>query len=73
MASQYTAVITNEDGWYIARCLELPVTTQGKSIDEAQANIREAIELYIESVSNDELPATASEVMILHVKVATIS
>jgi len=49
MSRRYTAIITKEGNWYIARCLELDVTSQGKTIEEAQANIKEAVELYIES------------------------
>lgn len=41
-----TAVITREDKWYVARCLELEVVSQEKTIEEAQANLKEAVELY---------------------------
>lgn len=38
-----------EDGWYIVQCPTLPgCATQGKTLDEALANIREAIELCLE-------------------------
>jgi predicted RNase H-like HicB family nuclease len=49
-----TAVITKEDKWYVARCVEL--VSQGKSIEEAQANLREAVELYIESFGAEISP-----------------
>ncbi|MBF0339127.1 MAG: type II toxin-antitoxin system HicB family antitoxin [Nitrospirae bacterium] len=39
----------------------LGVTTQGKTLDEAQANIKEAIELYIESFGLDELTNESSK------------
>jgi predicted RNase H-like HicB family nuclease len=48
---RYTAVITREGEWYIARCVELSVTTQGRTLDEARANLQEAVELYLESFS----------------------
>ena len=32
----------------MARCLEVEVTSQGKSVEEAQANLTEALELYSE-------------------------
>ena len=49
--SQYelSALITKEDDWYVARCVELDVTSQGKTLEEARANLKEAVELYIES------------------------
>lgn len=43
-----TAAISHEDEWYVARALEVEVTSQGHSIDEALANLREALELYFE-------------------------
>jgi predicted RNase H-like HicB family nuclease len=46
---RYTAVVTREGDWYIARCVELSVTTQGRTLDEARANLQEAVELYLES------------------------
>ena len=49
--SQYelSALITKEDDWYVARCVELDVTSQGKTLEEARENLKEAVELYIES------------------------
>ncbi len=44
-----TAVITKEEKWYVAHCIELGVVSQGKTIEKAKANLKEAVELYIES------------------------
>ncbi|HZL65909.1 MAG TPA: type II toxin-antitoxin system HicB family antitoxin [Candidatus Limnocylindrales bacterium] len=52
----YTAVIHREDHWYVAACPEVGVVSQGKSIDEAIANLKEATELYLE-----EFPPPSSE------------
>lgn len=49
MNKKFNAVITKEERLYVARCLELGVVSQGSTIEEAQANLREAVELYIES------------------------
>lgn len=43
-----TAAVTRDDTWYVARCLEVEVTSQGKSLDEALSNLREALELYFD-------------------------
>ena len=48
--------ITPEDDWFIARCPELNVTSQGRTLEEAEANIREAVELYIESFGLEDFP-----------------
>ena len=43
-------LIEREDSLYSALCLELNVASQGKTLKEAEKNIREAIELYLEDV-----------------------
>jgi predicted RNase H-like HicB family nuclease len=45
---RFTAAISHEGEWYVARALEVEVTSQGHTIDEALANLREALELYFE-------------------------
>ena len=47
MSKRFTAVISREELWYVARCLELGVVSQGKSIEEAKANLKAAMELYL--------------------------
>jgi predicted RNase H-like HicB family nuclease len=43
-----TATLTPEEGGFVARCLELDVTSEGDSVEEALAMLREAVELYLE-------------------------
>jgi predicted RNase H-like HicB family nuclease len=43
-----TAAITHEPPWYVARCLEVEVASQGGTIEEALSNLREALDLYFE-------------------------
>ncbi len=50
---RFTAMITKEGKWYVARSVEVEVTSQGKTIEEALANLKEALELYFE---NEDLP-----------------
>lgn len=45
-----TAVIAAEGEWFVARCLEVEVTSQGESVQESLDNLREALELYFEDV-----------------------
>ncbi|HMD40048.1 MAG TPA: type II toxin-antitoxin system HicB family antitoxin [Candidatus Acidoferrum sp.] len=49
MKRRFSALITKEENWYITRCPEPSVTPQGKTVESARANLREAIELYLES------------------------
>ena len=43
-----TAVIHQEDDLYVAECPEVGTVSQGYTIEEALANLREATELYLE-------------------------
>lgn len=48
--NQYTAVIIKEGDMYIAYAEEVPgANTQGKTIEEAKENLKEAIELVIDA------------------------
>ncbi len=53
MPSKFTAVITREENWYVGHCVELGVVSQGKTIGQAQVNLKEAVELYLESFGTD--------------------
>ena len=46
-----TAALHREEDWYIAQCLEVDVASQGHTIDEALANLAEAVELYLEEAA----------------------
>lgn len=50
---RFTAAITHDGEWFVARAFEVEVTSKGRSIDEALANLREALERCIE---DDALP-----------------
>ncbi len=43
-----TAILHKEDDLYVAECPEVGTVSQGPSIDEAVASLREATELYLE-------------------------
>lgn len=48
MTYKFTTIITQEGKWYVAHCLELGVVSQGETIEKAQKNLKEAVELYLE-------------------------
>lgn len=41
--------IHKDDKYYVAECVDLPVVTQGKTLDELTVNLNEAIALQLES------------------------
>jgi len=71
-----SAVIHKEGDWFVSLCPELDVASQGRTIEEAIANLKEAVSLYLEDedvnlpdsepiittieVSYDKAPSTVS-------------
>ena len=47
LAAIHVAVLKSE-GWYVAECLEVAVVTQGRTLDETLANLRDALELHLD-------------------------
>lgn len=45
----FTCRYTRENGGYVIRCLELNISSQGDTLEEARDNILEAIQLYLET------------------------
>jgi len=50
----FTAIIKKGEKQYVALCPELDVVSQGKSVDEAIKNLKEAVEVYIEEMGLPE-------------------
>ena len=48
MSIKYNVIIQKEGKWYVARNLDNNISSQGKRIEEALENLKEAIELYNE-------------------------
>ena len=51
----FTAAIHKEGDIYVALCPELDIASQGKTIETARQNLREAIELFLETASRQEM------------------
>ncbi|MDP2365347.1 MAG: type II toxin-antitoxin system HicB family antitoxin [Ignavibacteria bacterium] len=70
MKKKFTAVINKEENWYVAHCVELDVVSQGKTIEDAQANLKEAVELYLGSFNTEDYPGSDEEIMFYPFEVA---
>ncbi|MCF2142871.1 MAG: type II toxin-antitoxin system HicB family antitoxin [Candidatus Heimdallarchaeota archaeon] len=46
--STLTAILYKEDDMYVAECPQVGTVSQGSTIEEALANLKEATELYLE-------------------------
>ena len=55
MERELTAIIEREGEGYVALCPEVDVASQGDTVDEARANLREALELFFETASPNEI------------------
>lgn len=51
----FTAVLHKEDDLYVAECPEVGTVSQGYTIEEAIANLKEATELYLEEFPLEEV------------------
>ena len=54
-AKSYSAIVEREDESYSALCPELDVASQGATVEEATANLKEAIELFLECADPEEI------------------
>ncbi|MBI2778199.1 MAG: type II toxin-antitoxin system HicB family antitoxin [Gammaproteobacteria bacterium] len=71
MQKQLTAIIEREADGYVSLCPELDIASQGNTIEEARNNLREAIELFFESASAEEIKQRFhEEVYVTRVEVA---
>ncbi len=55
MQKQLTAFIEREGTGYVSLCPELDIASQGDTIEEARDNLREALELFFETASPEEI------------------
>jgi predicted RNase H-like HicB family nuclease len=51
----FSAVLSPEEGGYVSLCPEMDIASQGETIDEALANLKEALEGFFETASAEEV------------------
>ena len=66
-----TAAVTPDDGMYVAQCIEVDVASQGDTVEEALANLKEALELFFED--SDVVPAEAPIIAPVEVRLRSAS
>ena len=55
LESPLTAIIQREGSGYVSLCAELDIASQGSTVEEARANLREAVELFLECADPGEV------------------
>lgn len=76
MRLQHTvkAVIrAGEQSGYVAECVEIPVVTQGATLDETVANLREAAELHLEGENLTELGLAANPTVVITMELENVN
>lgn len=71
MSRRLTAVIQREGDGLVALCPELDVASQENTIEAARENLREALELFFECASPEEIQQRlGEEVFVIQIEVA---
>jgi|GEM_PF-797087 len=68
--SNATISIQKENNWYVAEFLENNVASQGRSIEEAVTNLKEALELYFEHDPDNNSVSAISQAQVAFLGVA---
>lgn len=53
--NMYTGILEREGDLYVALCPELDIASQGKTVEDATANLKEAVELFQETADPFEI------------------
>lgn len=71
MTRNLAAIIQAEDDGFVALCPQLDVCSQGDTVEEARANLQEALELFFETAPPDEVSRRLSnEIYVTQLEVA---
>ncbi len=60
MNKTLTAILEREGDGFVALCPELDIASQGDTLEQAKANLREAVELFFEAADESEVAARLS-------------
>ena len=71
MKRYLTAIIEKEGSGYVSLCPELDIASQGETVTEARENLQEALELFFECASPEEIETRLKgEIYITQMEVA---
>ena len=58
-SARFNVIVQKDEAWYVAVCVDNSVASQGKTVEEALDNLKEALELYYEDEPLYESPVPA--------------
>jgi len=65
-----TVIIRKEEDWFVATCIENNIASQGKTINEATENLKEAIALFYEDELGKEIMLPQEQVYMTSLEMA---
>ena len=65
-----TIILKKEEDWFVATSLENNIASQGKTIDEATENLKEAIALYYEDETEEKIMLPYDHIYITSLEMA---
>ena len=65
-----TIKVKREEEWYVATCIENNIASQGKTIDEAIENLKEAISLFYEDELEGKMMLPGEQVYVTSLEMA---
>ena len=65
-----TVIIRREEEWFVATCIENNIASQGKTIDEAIENVKEAIALFYEDELEEKIMLPKEQVYMTSLEMA---
>jgi len=72
--TSFTAILEKEGDLYVSVCPELDVASQGATVEEATANLKEAVELFLECADPAEIAARRhGEVLVAWIRRPSVS
>ena len=73
LRSTVHAIISQGDRYFVAECMEIPVVTQGLTVDETLANLKEAMALHLEDEDLAELGLVSSPILSVTLELGPIN
>jgi predicted RNase H-like HicB family nuclease len=70
MTYRVSIIIEKEDSWYVALCPDLDIASQGKTIEEATKNLKEALELYLKHADPSEIDLPKEHLLVSALDIA---
>lgn len=61
--------ISKGDKYFVAECLDLPIVTQGLTLDEVAANIKEAVDLHLENEELEKCGISANPAVLVNFEI----